>query len=94
MYTVSVLLIKALLVVGLHELLVPRKAKWSSVTRVALASQPTAVTQVLLRRADKLIRNDRRLTNLQLSELSLSKGSVNNIIDAFGYSKVCALWVP
>jgi hypothetical protein len=38
MNTKTMLLIKALLV-GLHELRVLRKAKWISVTRVALAGQ-------------------------------------------------------
>jgi hypothetical protein len=28
------------------------------------------------------------------AELSVSKGSVNNITAALGYSKACALWVP
>jgi hypothetical protein len=39
MYAETVLLIKALLVVGLHELWFVRKAKWSSVTRLTLAGQ-------------------------------------------------------
>ena len=38
MCTVSMLLIKALLVVGLHELQVLRKARRISVTRVAIAT--------------------------------------------------------
>jgi hypothetical protein len=33
------LLIKALLVFGLHELQVLRKAKWNSLTRIALTGQ-------------------------------------------------------
>jgi len=38
-YTASTLLIKALLVFGLHELQVLRKAKWNSLTRNALTGQ-------------------------------------------------------
>jgi hypothetical protein len=53
----------------------------------------TAVTLALLERADELIRKDRRITTRKLaSELSVSKGSVNNVIDALGYTKsVCTL---
>jgi hypothetical protein len=55
----------------------------------------TAVTPALLLRADKLIRKDRRITTRKLAtELSSSKGSVNNVIDALGYAKVCARWIP
>jgi transposase len=55
----------------------------------------TTVTPELLQLADKLIRKDRRITTRRLAtELSESKGTVNNIIDALGYSKACARWVP
>jgi hypothetical protein len=51
----------------------------------------TAVTPLLLQRADELIRKDRLITTRKLAtELSASKGSVNNTIDALGYAKVCA----
>jgi hypothetical protein len=52
-YTVSMLLIKALLVVVLHELQVLRKTKRSSVTRVAHACQQ----QLSLRRCCNLLMN-------------------------------------
>jgi hypothetical protein len=43
----------------------------------------TAVTPTLLQRADELIQKDRRIRTRKLAaELSVSKGSVNNIIDA------------
>jgi hypothetical protein len=43
----------------------------------------TAVTPALLQRADELIRKDRRITTRKLAtELSVSNGSVNNVIDA------------
>jgi hypothetical protein len=53
----------------------------------------TAVTPTLLQRADELIRNDRRITTKELAtELSVSKGSVNNCIDVqsclLGYTAV------
>jgi DNA-binding MarR family transcriptional regulator len=48
----------------------------------------TAASLALLQRADELIRKDRRITARKLAtELSVSKGSVNNIIDALGYAK-------
>jgi len=31
---------------------------------------------------------------LESTEMSVSKGSVNNITVALGYSKACARWVP
>jgi hypothetical protein len=70
MYTESVLLIKVLLVVGIHELRVLRKTKRSSVMRLANGS------------------------HAGLAATCVSKGSVNNIINALGYAKVCARWVP
>jgi hypothetical protein len=43
----------------------------------------------LLQGADDLIRNDRMMITRKLeTELSVLKGSVNNIIDAEGYSEV------
>jgi hypothetical protein len=58
----------------------------------SLSDRPTtAVTSPLLQRADELIRKDLRITNRKLAtELSVSKGSVNNVIDALGYAKVGA----
>jgi hypothetical protein len=44
----------------------------------------TAVTPALVQRSDELILKDRRITTRKLATvLSVSKGSVNNIIDAF-----------
>jgi len=55
MCTVSKLVTKAPFVVGLHELQVLRKAKRSSVIRLAVAHQQQAVIQMLLQRADEPI---------------------------------------
>jgi hypothetical protein len=69
MYMVSVLLIKVLLVIGLHELLVLRKAKWSSVMRVTLAAQQ----QQLLRCCFSVLMNSFKMTDgLQPESLQLS----------------------
>jgi transposase len=55
----------------------------------------TAVTPELLQLADELTRKDRRIATRRLAtELSESKGTVNNIIDTLGYAKACARWVP
>jgi hypothetical protein len=55
----------------------------------------TAVTPALLQHADELIRKDRWIITRKLAnELSVSNGSVKNITDAIGYTKVCARWVP
>jgi hypothetical protein len=56
------------------------------------SDRPTTTdTQALLQRADELTENDRWITTTELeTQLSLSKRSVNNIIDALGCSKVCA----
>jgi hypothetical protein len=49
----------------------------------------------MLQRADDIIHADRRITSRQLAiQLSVSNGSAMTIIDALGYSKVCARWVP
>jgi hypothetical protein len=73
MYTETMMLIKALLVIGLNELQVLEKAKRSSVAGNALAGQQ-AVTPALLQHADELIRKDRRITTRKLvTELSVSK---------------------
>ena len=54
----------------------------------------TATSPHMLQRADD-IRVDRRITSRQLAvQLSVSNGSGMAIIDASGYSKVCARWVP
>jgi len=55
----------------------------------------TATSPDMLQRADDIIHADRHLTNRQLAvQLSVSSGSAMEIIDALGYSKVCARWVP
>jgi histone-lysine N-methyltransferase SETMAR len=49
----------------------------------------------MLQCADDIIHTDRRVTSRQLAvQLSVSSGSAMAIIDALGYSKVCARWVP
>jgi hypothetical protein len=60
------------------------------------SGRPTAaVTSAFLQRADELIWKDWRITTRKLApELSVSKGSVNNIVGAWGYAKVCAYWFP
>jgi hypothetical protein len=52
------------------------------VTRLALAGQQQQ-SLALLQRAYELIRKDRRIA----AELSVSTGSVNNIVDVLGYAK-------
>ena len=55
----------------------------------------TATSPDMLQRADVIIRADRRITSRQLAvQLSVSNGSAMAIIDALGYSKVCARCVP
>ena len=45
----------------------------------------------MLQRADDIIHADRRITSRQLAvQLAVSNGSAMEIIDALGYSKVCA----
>ena len=81
---------KAMLV-GLHELRILRGTKPSLVTCVFLAFQRQAWHQ----RTNELVRNDQQITAIELqTELSVSKGSVNNIIYGLGYSKVCSCLVP
>jgi hypothetical protein len=81
------ILIKALLVVGLHELKFLREAKRSSGS--ALWHANSSSHQTVPKRADKLIRNDRMMVTRQLViELSALKGSVNNIIGVTGYSEM------
>ncbi|PSN52961.1 hypothetical protein C0J52_03623 [Blattella germanica] len=54
-----------------------------------------AVTPDMLQRSDVVIRADQRITTRQLVlKLSVSKGSVDAIINALGYRNVCARWVP
>jgi hypothetical protein len=85
MYTDTMLVTKALLVIGLHELRLLRKAKWSSVTNHALAGQQ----QQSLRRCCNVLMNwSERTDGLQPKDkLSASKGSVNNIIVPWGMQK-------
>ena len=55
----------------------------------------TATSPDILQRADNVIHADGSITSRQLTvQLSVSKGSAMAIIDALGYSKVCAKWVP
>ena len=55
----------------------------------------TATSPDMLQRANAIIHADRRITSRQLAvQLSVSNGSAMTIIDALGYSKVCARWVP
>jgi hypothetical protein len=49
----------------------------------------------MLQRADDIIHADRRITSQQMAvQLSVSNGRAMTIIDALGYLKVCARWVP
>jgi hypothetical protein len=49
----------------------------------------------MLQRANDIIHAGRRITSWQLAvQLLVSNGSAMAIIDALGYSKVCARWVP
>ena len=55
----------------------------------------TAISPDMLQCADDVIHADRPITSRQLAvQLSVSNGSAMEIIDALGYSKVCARWVP
>ena len=55
----------------------------------------TATSPDMLQHADDIIHVDRHITSRQLAvQLSVSNGSAMAIIDALGYSKVCARWVP
>jgi len=55
----------------------------------------TATSPDMLQHADGIIHADRRITSRLLAiQLSVSNGSAMAIIDALGYSKVCARWVP
>ena len=55
----------------------------------------TATSPDMLQRANDIFHADRRITSGQLAvQLSVSNGSAMAIIDALGYSKVSARWVP
>ena len=55
----------------------------------------TAVTQELVQHAEELIQNDWLITTRKLiTEIQVSKGTVNNTTDTLTYSKVCTCWVP
>ena len=61
---------------------------------VHCSGQPTTVTQALLQYVHEVIRNDPWITTRKLAtELLVSNGSLNNISNAFIYSKVCAHWL-
>jgi hypothetical protein len=67
--TVSVLFIKALLVFGLHQLQVPRKARWTSVMPITLVCHQ----QLSLRRCFSVLMNAFEMTDrLQSESLQLS----------------------
>jgi len=55
----------------------------------------TATSPDMLQRGNGIIHVDQCITSRQLAiQLSVSNGSAMAIIDALGYSKVCARWVP
>jgi len=55
----------------------------------------TATSPDMLQHANNIIHADRRIISQQLAvQLSVSIGIAVAIIDALGYSKVCARWVP
>jgi hypothetical protein len=55
----------------------------------------TAGFPEMLQRDDAIVHEDRRITIRQLAlSISIKKGRVIHIIPDFGYSKVCAEWVP
>jgi len=55
----------------------------------------TATSPDMLQRANDIIHADRRITSRELAvQLSVTNGSAMAIIDALGYLKVCARWVP
>jgi hypothetical protein len=55
----------------------------------------TTTISDMSQRADDIIHADQRITSRQLAiQLSVSNGSAITIIEALGYSKVCARWVP
>ena len=55
----------------------------------------SATSSDMLQCADDIIHADRRITGRQLAvQFSVSNGRSMAIIDALGYSKVCARWVP
>jgi len=55
----------------------------------------TATSPDTLQCADGIIHVDQRITNRQLTvQFSVSNGSAMVIIDALGYSNICARWVP
>jgi hypothetical protein len=86
--------IGALLDAGFRELRLQEVEKLSCmiVRGLGILSQPPAQT---LQCADDIIEADWRITSRQLAiQLSVSNGSAMVIIDALGYSKVCARWVP
>jgi len=82
MCTLPMLSAKSVFAAGLHKLQVLRKAKQSSVTHSALG--------------DELIWNDQWiiLGKFCKFKLSVPKGSVNNVVVALRYSKVCTHWFP
>ena len=83
MYTVSVLS-----VVRLHKLQTLEKFQ-AGLSEGRRSGRPTiTVTQTLLRDADELIQDYRRITTRKpATKLSVSSGNVYTIIDALGYLK-------
>jgi len=78
-----------------------QRVKASGTEETELHDQPqsgrpaTATGPDMLQHADGIIHADRYITSQQLAvQLSVSNGSAMAIIDALGYSKVRARWVP
>ena len=85
--------IGALLGAGFRELRLQKVEKPSCMIYRGLGVLPQPPD--MLQRANDIIHADRRLTSQQLAiQLSVSNGSAMAIIDALGYLKVCARWIP
>jgi len=55
----------------------------------------SAVNEESMKKADLIIKANRRVTIDELCEnLGISHGSACNVVEALGYRKVCAKWVP
>ena len=55
----------------------------------------SAVNDESMNTADLIIKANRRVTIDELcNDLGISHGSARNLVEALGYSKVCAKWVP
>jgi len=88
--------IGALLDAGFRELRLQEVEKRSCMIDCGLGvlPQPPAVAGCMLQSANDIIHVDWHITSRQLAvQLSVSNGNAMAIIDALGYSKVCARWV-